>query len=168
MNKHCTICKEVKPLSDFNRRSLAADGHASGCRECVKATAQKWREANRDKIRASHREYSRSPSLKEAAKRRVPRYKDKSYNIYRPQKNRLKRHAREVLNKAIRYGNIIRPDRCERCKKICKPHGHHHDYSLPLKVEWLCSPCHGEETILQNETARKEVLNAKTDISRSV
>lgn len=48
----------------------------------------------------------------------------------------------ERMHHAIRYGRLVRPDHCERCGEKCYPDGHHHDYSKPLDVEWLCRSCH--------------------------
>lgn len=50
--------------------------------------------------------------------------------------------ARQRLNQAVRHGKAIRPDTCERCGAVARVEGHHHDYSKPLEVEWLCRPCH--------------------------
>ncbi len=52
--------------------------------------------------------------------------------------------ARAVLEvaKALRSGVLVRPRKCERCSTKCKPVGHHHNYALPLEVEWLCASCH--------------------------
>lgn len=54
----------------------------------------------------------------------------------------FKQKARKKLEKALQYGRMARPDHCENCNTICKPQGHHNDYSKPLEVEWLCVPCH--------------------------
>lgn len=66
---------------------------------------------------------------------------DKVYSLYRS---------------AIRAGILIRPDTCSRCGE--RPgygrdgrsliQGHHHDYSKPLDVEWICAKCHRVETPL--------------------
>ncbi len=64
------------------------------------------------------------------------------------------RLARCQLNAAVQDGRIKRPVRCERCSKKPKPDrigrtqidGHHHDYSKPFDVEWLCKVCHRAET----------------------
>ena len=45
---------------------------------------------------------------------------------------------------ALRRGDIIRPQKCENCGKVCKPNGAHHDYKKPLDVRWLCGGCHVE------------------------
>lgn len=57
-------------------------------------------------------------------------------------KHQAKQNARARLNKAVRDGAITRPTNCEDCKKKCKPHGHHEDYTKPLEVNWLCTTCH--------------------------
>jgi hypothetical protein len=41
-------------------------------------------------------------------------------------------------------GDIVKPNKCEKCKRTCKPQGHHEDYSKPFEVEWLCAKCHGK------------------------
>lgn len=43
---------------------------------------------------------------------------------------------------AIRSGRMTRPDECERCGAKVRVDAHHHDYSKPLDVEWLCRRCH--------------------------
>ena len=44
--KTCRICTNTKPLSDFHRNCKNTDGHASSCKDCVRA----YKHANRDKI----------------------------------------------------------------------------------------------------------------------
>lgn len=53
--------------------------------------------------------------------------------------------ARKALLIAVRAGDLARPARCGRCTKSAPTQAHHHDYSKPYDVEWLCAPCHGAE-----------------------
>jgi len=55
-----------------------------------------------------------------------------------------KQRARVKLNYAVKIGKINKPKKCEVCKKIGKLHGHHHDYSKPLEVKWVCTGCHAD------------------------
>ncbi len=48
--------------------------------------------------------------------------------------------ARTKLNNAIRDGHIARGP-CRDCG-VPDTHGHHHDYSKPLDVIWLCQEYH--------------------------
>lgn len=65
-----------------------------------------------------------------------------------------KEKARRLVRTAIAQGKLIRPEVCEKCGKAPgkaidgrpKIHAHHHDYSKPLDVEWLCARCHRYET----------------------
>ncbi len=62
----------------------------------------------------------------------------------------IKERARSRVRDAIRYGKLIKPDSCQRCGKPTPANlldGHHHDYSKPLEVEWLCRSCHGLEAL---------------------
>lgn len=64
--------------------------------------------------------------------------------------------ARSIANKAIKSGILVRPIACTRCGSEpglasdgrSKIQAHHHDYSQPLDVEWLCAKCHRAETPL--------------------
>lgn len=60
-------------------------------------------------------------------------------------RNPFKHAARVFVGAAIKEGILIRPLQCEKCMKICKPEGHHDDYTKPLNVRWLCRSCHGYE-----------------------
>lgn len=64
----------------------------------------------------------------------------------RPKNEKTK--AREILNSAVRSGDIIKPTMCEACGKKKKLNGHHEDYSKPLEVEWLCNACHSEKHLI--------------------
>lgn len=61
------------------------------------------------------------------------------------ERNKEKAKAHGMLAYAIKLGRIIKPKNCEHCGEEKKLHGHHHDYSKPLDVIWLCVPCHKEE-----------------------
>jgi len=51
--------------------------------------------------------------------------------------------ARSKLRKAVRRGDIV-PLPCERCG-ASDVEGHHHDYTQPFDVRWLCRDCHSRE-----------------------
>lgn len=51
--------------------------------------------------------------------------------------------ARHALNHAVEAGRIV-PQPCGKCHAP-KAQAHHHDYSKPLEVEWLCAKCHSVE-----------------------
>jgi hypothetical protein len=76
--------------------------------------------------------------------------------------NAIHNKARRIVQRAVAFGKLIKPERCSRCQKLVpwrtikpsvhyKPgyrtgHAlqvHHKDYSKPLKIEWLCYHCHG-------------------------
>jgi len=50
--------------------------------------------------------------------------------------------AMSKLNAAINTGKVVKPEFCEDCGRQTRLSGHHEDYSLPLKVIWLCASCH--------------------------
>ena len=59
--KVCSRCGKTKPLSEFNKDSSAKDGLQHWCRQCQKEydaeRAPKYREKNREEIRARNRVY---------------------------------------------------------------------------------------------------------------
>jgi len=59
--------------------------------------------------------------------------------------NRIKRLAHDAVGRAVKKGILVRPNKCHRCNKECRPHAHHADYTKPLSVEWLCPKCHFAE-----------------------
>jgi hypothetical protein len=50
--------------------------------------------------------------------------------------------AHQFLSKGLARGLIQRPDSCSICGIACIPQGHHHDYTKPFDVTWLCRKCH--------------------------
>lgn len=130
----CTKCKIPKPLIDgFYASPHAALGRATRCKECTK-TAVKANYANTREARSGYeRERTQRPERKAAALvyQRTRRAKD-------PQKS----WARGKVSYAVRTGKIARrPCRCGETKV----QAHHHDYSKPLDVIWVCFKCHREE-----------------------
>lgn len=66
-----------------------------------------------------------------------------------------KQIAYRAVRSAIKSGQLIRPAECTRCGASPSTadgraaiQAHHHDYSKPLDVEWICAKCHRSETPL--------------------
>ena len=49
MIKRCTICKQEKPLSEFNKNSARKDGLQTHCRECNKERSRQYYKKNKKK-----------------------------------------------------------------------------------------------------------------------
>ena len=64
--------------------------------------------------------------------------------------------AHQAVKRAIDEGKLIRPDYCLACFKPGRLEAHHHDYSKPLEVAWLCASCHRLEHSLIRRNKRKQ------------
>lgn len=162
--KRCTRCGESKPLDDFNRDRGKKDGRAPQCRVCHRARVQKWEQENPEKKAASRNLWAaqnrkrRAETIKrwaaenaerKAATDRASKQRNKD-RVARQSKEHRERYpekasARLAVAHAVSRGLLIKPDHCEDCNRPTAAfdlHGHHADYSQPLKVEWLCRKCH--------------------------
>jgi hypothetical protein len=72
-------------------------------------------------------------------------------------KHQNKQDARKVLNNNLKLGNIKKPKYCEACNKKKLLQAHHHDYTKPLDVLWLCNQCHSI-----NDNRKEWVKDLKT------
>jgi transposase-like protein len=119
----------------------------SSCKDCRKKRVRENRRNNieyyrdYDRKRANNADrvlarkiYSMTPEGIEAGNRAKNKW---------TQKNENKRKASSTVNNAIRDKKLTKPNKCECCKKQkTRIEGHHHDYSKPMDVMWLCSSCH--------------------------
>ena len=98
---------------------------------------RRWRLSNPEAVKRHRRTH------REKHAGRVARGEREHQDRYR-EANRLKIVAQQEVRKAVRRGELERPDNCEVCGTGGRLHAHHHDYDKPLEVEWLCPPCHIE------------------------
>ena len=116
---YCSGCKiKSDTLSNYSTK-VRKNGnihHYYYCRDCNKKKYQKWYNQNPEKAR-------------EAIYRNNIIHKEKVA-------------ARYLLRLAVKNGTVVKPTVCSVCSSKKSIQGHHHDYTKPLDVEWLCSNCH--------------------------
>ena len=125
MSKKCFKCGEVKPLSEFYKHKMMADGHLNKCKDCARRDSKNHRMENIDEIRA----YDRARGNRQD-KNYLRKYREKYPNKYK---------AHNLVNNNIRSGNLV-PLPCEICGESAV--AHHDDYAKPLNVRWLCQAHH--------------------------
>lgn len=134
------------PPAVLSRASLVPTGPAVNAaagplfdgKECARCGRYKWIEwfplrktGTRGKTcRDCMPQYKRGGKPERAAKRRWTR------------ENAEKRAAHKAVEYAVLRGDLMRPDRCQRCPRADHIQAHHDDYSRPLDVMWLCPMCH--------------------------
>jgi hypothetical protein len=136
---HCKKCNTDKPESEFY------SSNKTRCKECIKASVNKHRAENLERVReydrmrgsmphrvAARKDYQKTPAFAEsheaAAKRWAAKYPER-------------RKASHDVGNAIRHGKLKKQP-CWVCGE--KAEAHHPDYSRPLDVVWLCNPHHRE------------------------
>jgi hypothetical protein len=130
-SKECFKCKTVKPLEDFYKHQMMADGHLNKCKDCTKSDSTENRNKNIERIREYDRERAKNPERK-------------AYNLsimqaWRREDPRRQR-AHSLVSRAIKKALLVRAPCC-RCGSE-RSLAHHEDYDKPLDVIWLCQPCH--------------------------
>lgn len=131
--KECFKCRRVLPLGEFYRHPRMADGHLNKCKCCTKADVK----ANYCKTRAAQSAYWRQRRQQPDVRAKQSGYR-KSYKRRHPERFK----AWSAVYKAVRAGRLLRLP-CEVCGSP-RTQAHHHDYSKPLDVRWLCFKCHRE------------------------
>lgn len=130
-SKTCFKCSAVKPLEEFYKHPMMADGYVNKCKECNKNDVTTHRNKNVETIRAYDRERGKHPERIKAMAEitRAWRAQDSRRSL-----------AHTSVAKAIRNGSLVRQPccRCDAAKSVA----HHEDYDKPLEVMWLCQPCH--------------------------
>ena len=131
----CWDCKEPKPLDagSFYVNAACVGGFQKRCVECSKKASRKRNADKKAEIAAYERERNKRPERKKQRAASQERYR---------QRNPDKKRARNAVNNAIRDGKMTRHP-CGVCGEK-KAQAHHHDYSKPLDIRWLCFKCHRE------------------------
>lgn len=143
--KTCNRCRELKQPEQFYINPSSSDGRRSHCIICSKQTYYKFYAKNSDRLRAKTEAWRQENLGRVAAYRRDwysrnPKHVRKSIDDWRA-RNPLKAAAHFAVMYALKGGHIQRSP-CAVCGSE-KVQAHHHDYTKPLEVEWLCAPHHG-------------------------
>ena len=141
----CTVCAATSDASKF----YAGVNHI--CAECHKSKVRANRAAKLEYYRAfDAARFQENPARREAiaAYHKTDRGKEVMLASRRKwlESNADKRAAHVILGNAVRNGRVYKPLSCEACGAYgVRIHGHHHDYTKPLDVKWLCPACHRKE-----------------------
>ena len=119
----CLSCNTEKGSADFYA------SNKSHCKVCVRARVTEHRLNNIERVRAYDRERGKLPHRIKNATAVTLAW-------------RQKHPGRQRAHNAIARAQLTPPERCEGCGHIRRLETHHHDYSKPLVVVWLCKPCH--------------------------
>lgn len=151
--KKCRVCLDIKADDEYYKHPKMTGGRDSKCKECSKAAVK----ANRDAKAQYYKEYDawrfqNDPKVKERHKRYLNTPEGLA-SMRAAQKlwidsNPEKRAAHIILGNAVKNGKIEKPKCCSRCGTFYpsrKIHAHHHDYTKPIDVTWLCVYCHVDE-----------------------
>ena len=130
--KTCSCCKDVFPLSFFQKRAASKDGLTASCKQCLKVRDSSKHKKFREKRLAQMKEYMKTERGKNSHSIACKKWIDAYPN---------KRRAHCIVNNAIRDKKLFK-EPCEICGSTESVHAHHDDYSKPLNVRWLCSSHH--------------------------
>lgn len=150
----CNICQGDLPPTEFY------NGVKSRCRECHKMACRANRLAKIDYYRWYDRKRHRdSPERAQKNFGNVKRWYWENQEAC-IDKQRRWREANPMAYKArTAVGNALRDGRLEReacyfCGTNDGVQAHHHDYSKPFDVTWLCAKCHGRHHALSDRESR--------------
>jgi hypothetical protein len=154
--KTCFKCNITKPIDEFYKHKMMADGHLGKCKDCTKQDEKnRFAEKGKDPIwMEKELARQREKSARFRAEGRFPNKEasDRAKKAWY-QRNKHKKYANGCVKYAIQSGKLIRQP-CEVCGEL-RVQAHHDDYSKPLDVKWLCTKHHAERHVELNRLNRK-------------
>lgn len=144
--KTCFKCNEAKERDEFYRHSQMGDGRLGKCKDCTKLDARLRRLDNPEAVREYDRKRAKRPARQAERARRV-----QIERLEHP--DRIS--ARYAVSNAVRDGKLKKRP-CAFCGSDGRVEAHHHDYTKPLDVTWLCSPCHRRFHALERMATYRE------------
>lgn len=137
---HCKQCNITKDDSAFYV------SNKTRCKECVKASVNKHRQENLERIRSYDRMRGSMPhrvaSRKDYAQTEAYAKSHEAASLRWSNKHPERRKASHIVGNALRDGKLTRWPICALPECESKPQAHHPDYSRPLDVVWLCPKHH--------------------------
>jgi len=124
---HCKKCGEANPDNFYSSCVIE-------CKECIKNRVRLNYRENITHFVSYERERESRPERKEFKFLQMRKHRSMNPDKYR---------ARTAVGNALRDGKIVKKN-CERCGSV-DSQAHHHDYSKPLEVKWMCFACHRAE-----------------------
>ena len=76
------------------------------------------------------------------------------------EQNKLKEKARAKLKWAIDKGEVVVPEKCQKCNRIPRPFktkrrplraDHYKGYDYPLEIQFICVDCDGKQLRAKND-----------------
>jgi hypothetical protein len=139
----CRRCREEKALPEFSTDKRRPDGVVLLGRPCDAIRRRELRnrdlEGDREKERARHQRRW-SQRWQREREIRIKRFSR------RWAERDMRTIARFRLRDAVKSGTVAKPSACMLCgANGGRIDGHHHDYSRPFDVVWLCTRCHGAQ-----------------------
>jgi len=149
--KRCSKCKQIKPVSEFNKNRSGKDGLHNQCKVCLLENIKKYQKTEKGKAtqQAAIKRYKQSKKGKARDKRYNQSEKGKAMHreaakrFFARNPNQMK--AVKAVNEAIRIGKLPRPDTL-LCHYGDHPAEQYHHWSY-LPEHWLdvvpvCRKCH--------------------------
>ena len=129
----CKKCGMTKPAARFLVDTREPSGHIRVCKDCenTRRRAHRARLDVAERKRQNQARYARTERGKRSAVQSSVNYRERH-----PEKV----EAQQIIGRALRSGQVTR-EPCLFCDAE-RVHAHHHDYSLPLAVTWLCHRHH--------------------------
>ncbi len=170
MTRVCLVCQiEYKANKVYQKY----------CKKCVGSAyntkVREWYKKNNTRIlqqRKIHHETIREKLYLVKALNGIKRRgKNKIHSVDKAKRNQIskkyyennkhKAYARNVVNKAIRSGKLVKPSKCTECDNPLKLEAHHPDHREPLNILWLCKKCHMKKHHKLNEENLRERLRVE-------
>lgn len=144
----CSKCGIDKPEDDFGWSNIKLGKRQDICRACFSLYNKQRYQEKKEKIKADVKKYREENPEKVFQMRLAKALAEPSH-----------KRAYKVVESALKAGVLVNPQKCSICG--CEPpehriEAHHADYTKPLDVIWVCTPCHRALDAERREKEGKE------------